>query len=161
MAQSNNLSSLHANPTPDTPKFDNSDQDNAGIKSWTNLNSFAARVLGAEITDWDNFAIWGLREALETPPQNDLARDAHLAVAYEWIAHAGKQLHEKSKSPQTLDEPSKRALKPGKLFESGESGLSVKRWDFWRERLEALSKEAGSEEAKTKAQKAAEIMKSA
>lgn len=59
-----------------------------------------------------------------------------------------------------MSEVDKRALKPGKLFEGGESGLSVKRWDFWRERLESLSKEAGSAEAKTKAQKAAEIMKS-
>jgi len=118
-------------------------------------------MLGAEITTWDNFAIWALREALETPPQNDLARDSHLVVASEWITHAGKYLGEKSKKPQNLDEPDKRALKPGKLFEGGESGLTVKRWDFWRERLETLGKVVKDDAVKEKVQKATEGMKSA
>lgn len=149
------------NGSPDTPKFDNSSEDNAGIKSWTSLNSFAARMLGAEITTWDNFAIWALREALETPPQNDLARDAQLLVATEWIIHAGKYLSAKGQKTQNLDEPDKRALKPGKLFEGGESGLSGKRWDFWRERLETLAGESKDEDVKGKVKKTVESMKSA
>lgn len=68
-------------------------------------------------------------------------------------------LYEKGRKPEDLDEAGKRALKPGKLFEGG-SGLSEKRWKFWRERLETLGKEAGSDELRGKAQKAVDMMKS-
>jgi len=143
-----------------TPKFDNSDTDNAGIKGWTGLNAFAARILGAEVMTWDNFAIWALREALETPPQNDTARDAHLGVASEWIMHAGKYLQQKSAKSQNLDDADKRALKPGKLFEGGESGLSTARWKFWQGKMETLAKETSNEEVKAKVKKALESAKS-
>ena len=143
-----------------TPKFDNSSEDNAAIESWLNLNSFAARLLGASITSWDNFAIWALREGLEDEPKNEVARDAHVAVAHEWIIHAGRVLNEKAREPEDLDDAGKRALRPGKLFR-GESGLNAERWQFWGERLETLGKEAvGKEGVKDKALKAAETIKS-
>ena len=50
-------------------------------------------------------------------------------------------------------------LKPGKLFE-GESGLTDKRWQFWRQRIESLAKNVDNEDVKNKASEAAEIINS-
>ncbi|RDA93915.1 hypothetical protein CP533_4507 [Ophiocordyceps camponoti-saundersi (nom. inval.)] len=137
------------------PKLDGSDKDDAAIREWTSLNSFAARMFGADLQPWVNLAIWELRAALEeAPPSTTTARDAGIATVCEWILHAGHHLHRQGLQPRTLDAMEERALKPGKLFQGGDSGLSKARWRFWRERLAELGRDAGSAELRDRAQKA-------
>ncbi|RDA82996.1 hypothetical protein CP532_2419 [Ophiocordyceps camponoti-leonardi (nom. inval.)] len=141
------------------PKLDGSDKDEAAIREWTSLNSFAARMFGADLQPWVNLAIWELRSALEeAPPSSTTARDAGIATVCEWIAHAGQQLHRQGLQPRTLDAMEERALKPGKLFQGGDSGLSQARWRFWRERLAELGRDAGSAELRERAKTAAAQM---
>ncbi|PHH74198.1 hypothetical protein CDD80_3246 [Ophiocordyceps camponoti-rufipedis] len=137
------------------PKPDGSDKDNAAILEWTSLNSFAARMFGADLQPWVNLAIWELRAALEeAPPSTTTARDAAIATVCEWIAHARHQLHRQGRQPRSLDAMEERALQPGKLFEGGQSGLSDARWRFWRERLAELGPDAGSAELRDRAKTA-------
>lgn len=146
-----------------SPRYDGSDKDSATIRSWITLNSFAARLLGADAATWSNFAIWSLRSGLEEEeePSSEVARDSAVAIAYEWIAHAGKVLADKSRDggKEELSKVDKNALAAGKLF-GGEPGLTWERWTFWRQRLEKL---AGGDEVsdagKAKAQKAVDEMK--
>lgn len=142
-----------------SPDFDGSDKDNSSIQEWVSLNSFAARLYGLSLQDWHNFAIWELRSGLEeTPEDRPNAKETRIATAYEWIAHAGKELHKQGKEVRKLDATETRALKPGSLFKSEASGLSTERWNFWRERIGVLGAGAGSGASKEKAQKAVEKM---
>ncbi|PFH59561.1 hypothetical protein XA68_12193 [Ophiocordyceps unilateralis] len=137
------------------PKLDGSDKDNAAICEWTSLNSFAARMFGADLQPWINLAIWELRAALEEPPPSTTtARDAGIATVCEWITHARDQLHRQGRQPRSLDPMEERALKPGKLFQGGDSGLSDARWHFWRQRLAELGGDAGSAELRERAKTA-------
>lgn len=129
------------------------------VREWISLNSLGARILGARLQSWDNFAVWELRAVLETqPPTTPAARDAALAMACEWITHAGEELHAHGRRARTLDSVEERVLAPGKLFAGGKPGLSDERWRFWRERLGALGAGAGSGEMKVRVQRAVDKM---
>ncbi|PNY23326.1 Uncharacterized protein TCAP_06734 [Tolypocladium capitatum] len=143
-----------------SPMYDGSDKDNAAIQEWISLNSFAARILGANLQTWVNLAIWEFRSGLEEPPlSSQAAKETALATACEWVTHAGKALHEQGRRVQQLDAMEQRALKAGTLFEGGKPGLSDERWQFWRERMGVLGAEAGSGELRERAQRAVERMK--
>ncbi|CAG9943800.1 unnamed protein product [Clonostachys rosea f. rosea IK726] len=141
-----------------TPKFDGSDKDNATVSSWISLNSFAARLLGSSITSGTEFAIWALREGLEEEHDSSAALNGHIAVTHEWVVNAGQVLRNGVAKNQELDDTQKRTLKGGKLF-GGEPGLNKERWTFWQQRLEELSSKTQNEDAKTKAQKTLETIK--
>ncbi|OAQ73879.1 hypothetical protein VFPPC_15373 [Pochonia chlamydosporia 170] len=143
-----------------SPDFDGSEKDNATIQEWISLNSFAARLYGASLQSWVNLGIWELRSGLEEPPEDrPNAKETRVATAYEWITHAGKELHANGQQVQQLDAMEQRALKPGSLLKIEASGLSNERWRFWRERIGVLGAGAGSGAAKEKAQRAVEVMK--
>ncbi|KAI9151755.1 hypothetical protein HJFPF1_08965 [Paramyrothecium foliicola] len=133
------------------PSFNGTGQDASAVTEWISLNSFAARILGAEVQLWDNFAIWELRGVLEEKlSTSSSARDAQLAAACEWITHAGKYIHAKGHGGggEPLDEAEARALKPGRLLADAKPGFSDERWVFWRERLAELVKESSSDALK-------------
>lgn len=130
------------------------------MQQWVSLNSFAARVLGAKLQLWVNFAIWELRAVLEeTPPSSARERDSGLLAACQWIAYAGEWLHEQGHRGQELDKMEERALKPGSLLRDEKSGLYDERWRFWRERLGLLGATAGSGALKERVQGLVEKMK--
>lgn len=102
---------------------------------WLNLNSFNARLFGAGVTRWYNFAIWQLREGLEDvlgpdPHEND----CKIAVASEWIIQAGPNLLRETLLNEDISEEEKSAYCGGKLW-TGLPGLSLERWRFWKHRL--------------------------
>ncbi|KAK7220966.1 hypothetical protein V2G26_008969 [Clonostachys chloroleuca] len=140
------------------PKFDGSDKDNAAISSWISLNSFAARLLGSSITSGTEFAIWALRDGLEEEHDSSAELNGHIAVTHEWVVNAGQVLLNGAAKNQELDDTQKRTLKGGKLF-GGEPGLNKERWTFWQQRVEELSSKTDNEDAKTKAQKTLETIK--
>jgi hypothetical protein len=143
------------------PSFNGTGQDASSVTSWLSLNTFAARVLGAELQLWDNLAVWELRAALEEDESlSDSARKAQLATACEWIIHAGKYLFEKGHKGEKLDESDRRSLQTGKLLADAEPGFSDARWKFWHERLVELGKGIDNDGLKQKVDKATKLMKS-
>ncbi|KAL6874998.1 hypothetical protein J3F83DRAFT_535432 [Trichoderma novae-zelandiae] len=142
-----------------SPEFNGSPDEASQIAQWLSLNSFAARLLGASVQSWTNFALWELRDGLEEPLSSDQARDTHLATASEWLIQAGKVLYDEVRKNAQLDEDNVRALGPGSLFEGGSSGFNAQRWTFWKKRLQELSADA-SAEAKKRTEKALEVMNS-
>ncbi|KAG6010689.1 hypothetical protein E4U21_005188 [Claviceps maximensis] len=144
-----------------TPSFDGSHHQNTcSVEEWVSLNSFAARVYGLSLQDWHNFAVWELRFGLEEPKDDrPNVRDAVIATVHEWIAHAGRKIHEKATEAVKLDPMEMRALMPGSLFTNGQPGLTLDRWNFWQERIGVLGEGAASGVSKEKAQKTLEMMK--
>lgn len=102
---------------------------------------------------WTNFAIWGLRSALETESTGPrLACDA--AAAAEWTTHSGNVLFQELEK-ETEDEERDGAIASGTLYK-GKGVLSLDRWQFWKQRFGDISEqETGTtqtvaQEAKTK-----------
>lgn len=141
------------------PKFDGSDKDAETIAAWISLNSFTARMLGASLQPFTNFAIWGLRSALEEPSSSEPnARDANLEVACEWFTHAGRVLHDKSREAEKLEDADARMLRTGEALEA-QPGFSEQRWTFWREKLSEMSDETSDAALKERVHKVVGTMK--
>ncbi|KAK3317443.1 hypothetical protein B0T19DRAFT_479526 [Cercophora scortea] len=121
------------------------------LSNWLNLNSFVSRLHGSGVFMTNTFAIWQLREALEddlTDAKGNCspaeAVDNRLAVASEWLIHAGPLLLKES--PPESEEPGerqKRAYRGGPLF-SGRPGFDIERWGYWKRRLEELRPTLGA-----------------
>jgi Protein of unknown function (DUF3632) len=122
---------------------------------WQNLNSFTARLTASGHTCWAiTFPIWSLRTALEEPAPPPMVGGAQLAietrlqVASEWILRCSALLFAEmtaSDGREALDEDTVRAIAPGKLCEEGMSPLGRQRWNFWREKMEAMINVGGRE----------------
>ncbi len=99
------------------------------------MNAFVARITDAQVSDFDLYAIWELREALEHPV--DSSTDVKVQAAAQWIFFAGPRLYQSEKifehEPLVLD-----PARGGPLFD-GERGFTKERWVFWKQRFEALS----------------------
>lgn len=130
--------------------------DSGAVAEWTSLNTFAALLLGNNVQDWNNFAIWELRGALEEDASSNADRDGQLWASSEWILHAGDVLRAK-KGMGELDPMEKRMLKGGSKFE-GEPGLSDERWQFWRTRFAELGEQVEDEALKAKLEKVVKKM---
>ncbi|RDL38472.1 uncharacterized protein BP5553_02812 [Venustampulla echinocandica] len=77
------------------PDYDNDTIPKARVAfHWLNFNSFAARVLNADLAGWTNFAEWEVCQALERPPPlpEKWVIDCDIAVAAEWILRGGEGL---------------------------------------------------------------------
>ncbi|KAG5923055.1 hypothetical protein E4U53_003607 [Claviceps sorghi] len=137
-----------------SPDFNSPDHSEpCSVEEWVSLNSFAARIHGLALLDWHNFAIWEMRFGLEEPIEDrPRVRESIIATSYEWIIHAGRELYKKATEGATLDALETRALMPGSLFKSNQSGLSVERWNFWRERIGVLGAGARKYLVREKAQ---------
>ncbi|KAF9021526.1 hypothetical protein BDZ89DRAFT_991252 [Hymenopellis radicata] len=104
-------------------------------KNWIHLNAFVARITDAQVSDFDLYAIWELREALEHPV--DSTTNVRVQAAAQWIFFAGLRLYQSEKifehGPLVGD-----PARGGPLF-IGERGFTKERWMFWKQRFEALS----------------------
>lgn len=125
-----------------TPKEGASYLETEGAQAWINLNSFGARLVGLKVVKWENFAIWGLRDALEEKHSSLAERDVSVVVAGQWLFHAGEVLFEGRTKGCSADDS--RSLRVGCLFQGG-SGLSQERWDFWKRRMEAISEDVSGD----------------
>ncbi|KAI0132098.1 hypothetical protein BJ170DRAFT_612395 [Xylariales sp. AK1849] len=122
--------------------------------AWTNVNAFVARLTASETSDFENYAVWALRDALEDKTRHgSLHHDASdltqlsllLTVASVWIQIAGKHLHDRHFGEK-----------------SGQVDLEVDlaaRWNLWHRRFaqEAQNEEL-SEGVRELAAKSAEII---
>ncbi|KAF2787274.1 hypothetical protein K505DRAFT_421878 [Melanomma pulvis-pyrius CBS 109.77] len=120
-------------------EFEGESKDLA-VKRWIRLNSFAARMLGRSWTDLGllHFAIWELRDTLEEDvDEEDLL--TRIAVAFEWIQHAGSVLFDSISSWTSAVETPREdvSMKPGSLYK-GNSRVTLERWGFWKQRLREI-----------------------
>ncbi|KAI1346374.1 hypothetical protein F5Y01DRAFT_319814 [Xylaria sp. FL0043] len=97
---------------------------------WKSLNSFAARIAAAQIQEWEGFAFWSLREALEKQPTPEKI-ECLVWVASEWIIRCGRLLLEALKDPSDDDH---RSIAVGPLC-SDLSPVGMERWQFWKKRF--------------------------
>lgn len=141
------------------PPLNGTGQDASAVAEWVSLNSFAARILGASLQQWDNLAIWELRASLEEEAVSPTARDAQLATSSQWFIHAGKVLHDLSQKAGELDDATARSLKTGKLLDA-KPGFSQERWTFWREKLAELGEQTEDKKLKKMVDQALETIKS-
>jgi len=140
------------------------------LGQWLNLNSFVARLLGSrEVFFASSFAIWQLRKGLEEYLAEDLrsdfqspvpAVDSKVAVACEWLIHAGPTILEESllesQGLLALDEDRRKSLRAGPVF-SGHPGFNIERWGFWKRRLWKL-RGVVSEDVVISVDRAVEVM---
>ncbi|KAL7773744.1 hypothetical protein CFE70_003711 [Pyrenophora teres f. teres 0-1] len=87
--------------------------------AWANLNFFYARITQKKIQDLSIYAIFALREALETPPSDS---DAEATPAQQCNPARG-----------------------GALW-TGTPGFTKARWELWKERFAALADMQGVQE---------------
>lgn len=110
------------------------------VEEWTNVNAFVARLTAAGVRDFSLYAIWSMRETLETeitPEQLDKL----LPASATWVLYAGKQLYESEeewpKSPREGDPAS-----GGPLW-SGKRGFCRERWSSWKRGFESVAGREG------------------
>ncbi|KAH7013020.1 hypothetical protein EDB80DRAFT_709230 [Ilyonectria destructans] len=122
------------------------------VSQQCNLAAFSAKALhlGIYREALGLTALWFLREALETDDEAKTA--ALLPAAVVWFSHGRHKLLAFSVSGKTYEEDSKSHLvTPGTLARAANvdaHGFSIKRWLFWRQRLQELSHSADSAVAK-------------
>jgi hypothetical protein len=100
-----------------------------------------------------------LRAALEDRNTADQrAGEFQILAATEWVIHSSRTLLRWSKEDED-GESCDDDVKPGELFD-GKPGLSTKRWDFWKSRLEEIYQEEAlySKEVQIAARRAVEEM---
>lgn len=129
-------------------KSDRSKPLDPAVKNQRNLNfqSYGARLMGNGTVPNDRYCIWALADALEgrydsgkgrlrqilTDPTADPEVDIHVAIAAEWIAHAGHVIYRKG--------PTVGGDYHGPLVKGpGKTAFSPQRWKLWKDRLVEFS----------------------
>ncbi|CAM1508601.1 Fc.00g054490.m01.CDS01 [Cosmosporella sp. VM-42] len=122
------------------PTFEPEDEEEEqwySLEEWLNLNSFAARLLGARRAGWVNLAIWQLRHGLEEEASPSLSTNNRVAVACEWLKYSAAELFSQSFPTNPLSKAEKSSYRTGALF-AGQPGLGLERWNFWKHRLSEI-----------------------
>ncbi|KAJ4369151.1 hypothetical protein N0V83_006235 [Neocucurbitaria cava] len=110
------------------------------VDAWTNANLFFARLTHKCLGDHSYFAIYAMRQALETPHENDeegtIAQkyDAYVPAAVAWIFGFGSDLFHKEEDLTPTDPRFGNPGRGGKLWK-GKAEFSPARWVFWQDRL--------------------------
>jgi hypothetical protein len=137
------------------------------IIAWANMNFFFALLTGKEITDNHLFAIWAMRQALETPHSDDdqstavQKHDTYVPAAAVWIFGAFRVLFLKDEDLTPKDSKHGNPAKGGELW-TGKAEFSQARWNFWKERFAEIGKmEEVKDTTKVLARDAVEAMERA
>ncbi|KAI8934928.1 hypothetical protein NX059_008597 [Plenodomus lindquistii] len=120
--------------------------------AWVSLNHFLARVTEKGLHDFSMYAIWAMRQALETKLEDDVEAtaaqkyDAYVPAAFSWFKGAGRTLFTKEIDLTPTDPNQGNPARGGPLWK-GKAEFSKERWSFWKERLAAISSIDGVSEA--------------
>ncbi|EPE27923.1 hypothetical protein GLAREA_04714 [Glarea lozoyensis ATCC 20868] len=133
---------------------------------WRNLNSFAARCLGADVAGPYSDAMYAMRSALEedlSTIETNMIR-CKVQVACDWILHAAKPFlwwaRENIDYYVTPDDQEGQYIEGGALYH-GPPAMCLQRWAFWQGRFEEIGKEDSilDEETKNITLETARLMK--
>jgi hypothetical protein len=135
--------------------------------AWANMNFFFALIYGKEIADNSLFAIWAMRQALETPHEDDEQATAvqkystYVPTAAVWVFGGFRVLFETKKDLTPKDKKHGNPAKGGELWK-GKAEFSAERWNFWKERFAEIGKmDEVSEQTRIVARDAVEGMERA
>lgn len=120
---------------------------------YINLNSFTARILGAELTERPvYFSCWALHVALEQKPAKfPQVWECAVRAAAQWIEHAGGVIFRWFKSPDFPE---------AYFLNQKEIGPSSERWAFWEAAFRAVAeREDVGDETRVASQQAADTMR--
>lgn len=112
----------------------------AEVNAWANVNFFLARVVALGLEGSQFFAIYALRQALETPHQDSEEAtatqqyDAYVPAAATWILAMGRDLALKEEDLTPEDQKQGNPGRGGELWK-GKAEFSRERWGFWKERF--------------------------
>ncbi|KAK0457428.1 uncharacterized protein EV420DRAFT_493228 [Desarmillaria tabescens] len=133
---------------------------------WVNLNAFVARLTAARVSDFELYAIWQLRDALEEPTEEsenggemiDKSLDAKIPAAVQWILYCGELIYTSEREFETgpsVGDPAKG----GELWKGDKRGFCQERWHFWKKRFAELQHYEGLlPETRLLASKAVQVM---
>jgi hypothetical protein len=113
--------------------------------AWSNLNFFLALLVGKQLADNSLFAIWALRQALETPHEDDNESTAvqkyetYVPAAAVWIFGAFRVLYQKEEDLTPKDKKHGNPARSGELWK-GKAEFSHARWNFWADRFAEIGK---------------------
>lgn len=134
------------------------------VQIWRNLNSFAARCMGAGVLGLYVKLMDALREALEEDldiDQDSEKAECNIQVACEWIARCTKQLvwwAQENIGYTDITEDGTQHFPGGPLY-NGPHFVCLQRLGFWQTRLQELGKHPGlKEEVRKTALETAQIM---
>ncbi|KAH5305038.1 hypothetical protein HBI23_183420 [Parastagonospora nodorum] len=136
-------------------------------QAWSNLNFFLALLVREKLADNFVFAIWAMRQALETPHQDDEDSTAvqkyetYVPAAAVWVFGAHHALFEKQEDLTPKDKKHGNPGRGGELWK-GKAEFSHARWNFWKDRFAEIATMDGlSEDTKVVAKDAVESMERA
>ncbi|KAI8628014.1 hypothetical protein F5Y19DRAFT_486337 [Xylariaceae sp. FL1651] len=111
---------------------------------WKNQNSFAARLTGSSFAFFLFLPTCQLRVALEEPPMKGPIQECRLWVACEWIIHCTEYIYKEfSKNLEPKHDTAFRAaFRTGSICGDDVPILGVKRWEFWKKRLDEVAANA-------------------
>lgn len=125
----------------------NGEEEDNTTEGWASLNSFAARLTSSALMDFDDYAIWALRDSVEDgtlavvpkgAPSEELGPDAlnrKVPAAAVWILYDGERI----KSLSEKSEEGSRSTRGGPRWQ-GKPGYSIERWQLWKDRFGELAK---------------------
>ncbi|KAI9860061.1 MAG: hypothetical protein M1813_006409 [Trichoglossum hirsutum] len=127
--------------------------------AWVNYNAFIANLYEYRVWRTEpTYAIWILRDGLETKYEKGNIRDFHVLAAAQWILWNGQSLFKQVLFLGDILSGDTRSWSPGPLYD-GEPLLSLHRWHFWRDRFRAIAGEDEvSDECKNVAGKVTDMM---
>ena len=113
-------------------------------KGWTNLNAFVARLTAAGIQDFSLYAIWSMRETLETENGAETLEKL-LPASAMWVLFAGRQLHDSEQ--EWPAHPLKGDPAMGGPHWNGKSGFCKERWALWKTMFDSITRRSDTNEA--------------
>jgi hypothetical protein len=121
----------------------NGELNSNNVEQWASLNAFAARMTQAQVSNFDLYAIWAFRPALEASTTDENVQK-HIPAAAVWMFYAGSRLYDLSKKSEAPEDWG-RAARGGARWE-GPDGYSIERWNLWKQSF----KESSSSDSKYK-----------
>lgn len=105
------------------------------------------------------FAVWEMRDAFETEPQ-DQFHQYHVMAAAQWILWDGQEIFKYMANPLPVSDDEARIWRLGERCSSSSVDvISLARWQLWKEGFKAAAAaDDGSHESKDLAERAAGLM---
>ncbi|KAF9261120.1 hypothetical protein L218DRAFT_544881 [Marasmius fiardii PR-910] len=110
---------------------------------WVNRNAFAAQITVAHVDDFELYAIWTLRDALEETKVNT-SLNVLVPAAAQWIFIAGRLIYQSEREwvlPPNQGDPARG----GSLIPDIKKGFSKERWAFWKKGFEGIGEDSGEQ----------------
>jgi hypothetical protein len=132
--------------------------------AWANMNFFFALLTKEDIANNSLFAIWAMRQALETPHSDDEEStavqkyDTYVPAAAVWVFGASLTLRNKEVDLTPKDKKQGNPARGGELWK-GKAEFSRARWEFWQQRFTEIGNmDAVSEVTRNVARDAVQAM---